>query len=145
MPREHVAAEILTTADRAHRLSLLLEIIEPGRERVIAHGELVRLADHPSRAEVAFLVSDDRRGLGAATQLLWGLARRAREAGIRRFEAMVRGDNRAMIDVFVGAGFPCSISWHEGEGAVLLDIGHEPSIAIAVREPAPTSGRLATA
>ncbi|HLM91683.1 MAG TPA: GNAT family N-acetyltransferase [Thermoplasmata archaeon] len=142
--RAYAASEILTTTDRANRLSLLLETIEPGRERVIAQGEFVRVADHPNRAEVAFLVADDLHGQGAATLLLWELARRAREAGIRRFEATVRPENRPMIDVFVGAGFPCSISWHEGEGSVQLDLAHEPAIAIALREP-PTGHWLVSA
>jgi len=142
--REDVASEILTTTDRANRLSLLLETIGPGRERVIAQGEFVRVADHPNRAEVAFLVADDLHGQGAATLLLWELARRAREAGIRGFEATVRPENRPMIDVFVGAGFPCSISWHEGEGVVLLDLAHEPAVAIALRDP-PTGHRLVSA
>ena len=134
--REKVASEILATGDRGDRLSLLLETISPDPGQVVAHGEYVRIAAFPHRAEVAFLVADARQGQGAATLLLWGLARRARDAGIRRFEAVVLPDNRPMINVFVGAGFPCSISWHEGEGLVLLDISHEPAISIALRDPA---------
>ena len=140
--RESVASEILSSTDLARRYSLLLEVADPGQEQIIGHGEYVRVADHPNRAEVAFLIADACQGQGAATILLWGLARRAREAGIRRFEAIVQSDNRPMIDVFVDSGFPCSISWHGGEGAVLVDIAHEPSVAIAIRDASPRTPLL---
>ena len=130
---ETVASDLLTPTERTDRRCLLLQVLDPDPGPVIARGEYVEVSERPSRAEVDLLVTDDRRGQGAATILLWGLAREARRSGIREFAASVLAENRPMLDVFLGAGFPCSLSWHAGEVAVVMDIRHEPATAIALR------------
>lgn len=65
-------------------------------------------------AEVAFLVADDLHGLGLGSLLLEHLAARARDHGIRRFTAEVLSGNRAMLGVFVDAGFTLTRSSSEG-------------------------------
>jgi acetate---CoA ligase (ADP-forming) len=124
------AAEILLPYLPGERLSLLLEADVPRPGTVIAHGEYSRDRADAARAEVAFLVEDDRQGLGAATLLLLHLARHARSAGVRRFDAISLPENRAMIDVFVGAGFPCSVTLRDGLEQVALDISREPATEI---------------
>ena len=59
----------------------------------------------PGAAEVAFLVADDLQGLGVGSLLLEHLAAVCRECGVRRFLAEVLWENRAMLDVFLDAGF----------------------------------------
>src|SRR5262249_43026070 len=59
----------------------------------------------PERAEVAFVTEDALQGRGIATRMLERLAEIAREKGINTFEAYVMGDNRKMMDVFIGTGF----------------------------------------
>ena len=134
---ETVAEEILTPRPTYERVSLLVETLDSRHSAVIAHGEYSRLASDPTRAEVAFLVADDHQGLGAATLLLMHLARQAREAGIRHLDAVVLPENRAMLDVFLGSGFPCRITWQEGEGRISLDVAHDPPTALMI----PRSGR----
>ncbi|MFY9717037.1 MAG: GNAT family N-acetyltransferase [Thermoplasmata archaeon] len=125
--REHFATEILGPSTSRERVSLLVELFEHNVGPVIAHGEYDRFPSDPTRAEVAFLVADDRQRQGAATLLLRELAHRAAVSGIAQLEAVVLAVNRPMLDVFLGSGFPCSITWHEGEGHVVIDIAHEPA------------------
>ena len=51
-------------------------------------------------AEASIVVGDDWQGRGAGTALLERLSRRAREAGITHFVALVLGDNRGAIELF---------------------------------------------
>lgn len=59
----------------------------------------------PGAAEVAFLVADELHGMGVGSLLLEHLAAACRECGVRRFLAEVLWENRAMLDVFLAAGF----------------------------------------
>ena len=56
----------------------------------------VRDADEPQAAEIAVTIVDDWQGRGLGTELLSRLSDRARQAGIRRFTALVAADNAAM-------------------------------------------------
>lgn len=127
VPRETVAAEIVTPHSPSERVSLILEVVGRPDAPIVAHGEYSRGSADPTRAEVAFLVADEWQGRGAATLLLLRLAHLAARAGVQQLEAVVLEENQPMLDVFLGSGYPCSITWHEGEGLVLLDIGHEPA------------------
>ncbi len=72
--------------------------------RIVALASYARLRD-PRVAESAFTVADDWQRRGIGTRLLERLAALASEAGIERFVAEVRPENRAMLDVFAHAGF----------------------------------------
>ena len=125
--RDRVAAEILGAPASRERISLIVELFQHGIGPVVAHGELDRLPDDPACAEVAFLVADDRQGQGLGTILLRELARRAARVGISRLEAVVQAENRPMLDVFLGSGLPCTITWRDGEGLVTLDLAPAPA------------------
>ena len=73
-------------------------------ERIVALASYARLRD-PRAAEAAFTVADDFQRKGVGTRLLERLAALASEAGIERFVAEVRPENRPMLDVFANAGF----------------------------------------
>jgi GNAT superfamily N-acetyltransferase len=66
---------------------------------LIAVGRYCRSAGGDS-AEVAFVVREDRRGLGIATTLLRCLVGVARARGLRRLTARVAHNNVAMLTVF---------------------------------------------
>lgn len=134
----YVVLEILAPIVHDDRLSLIVEVTDRSPGLVIAHGEYDRRPSDPTRAEVAFLVADDRSGQGVATILLVELARRARAVGVRWFDAVVLPENRSMTDVFLGAGFPCTFRWAGGVGRMSMDISREPSIEI-VPVPGPGS------
>ena len=80
--------------------------------RIVAHGMYVRV--DAESAEVAFAVADPWQGHGLGTVLLGLLADTARQAGIPRFTALVRADNRRMVEVFRESGFPASVRARAG-------------------------------
>lgn len=86
-----------------------LGAIDPATGQGIAIARFVRDEEDPSRAEVAVTVADDwqRRGLG--TVLLDRLANRARQEGIKRFTALMAGDNPATASFLEGTGGTVSI------------------------------------
>ncbi len=73
-------------------------------------------------AEVAFLVEDAHQGRGFGSVLLEHLAAAAAERGIRRFSAEVLADNRAMIGVFLDAGYTVTREWDSGVVHLVFDI-----------------------
>ncbi|MFZ0891203.1 MAG: GNAT family N-acetyltransferase [Thermoplasmata archaeon] len=119
---EAVTQEVLGASGSGERVSLLIETIEEV-PRIVGNGEYVRYFRDPSRAEVAFLVTDEFQGRGASTLLLNELARRARMAGIRWFTAVVMAENFAMRDVFLRAGFPYRVVCDGPTLLIELDIG----------------------
>ena len=90
-----------TTVDFRDRVALVLEY----RGEFVAWASYERWQDRDD-AEVAFMVDDSMQGRGIATLLLEHLAAIARSNGIQRFTAEVLSDNRAMLRVFAGAGWP---------------------------------------
>jgi GNAT superfamily N-acetyltransferase len=79
----------------------VFEANEPGH--LVAIGRYCRAEDGTS-AELAFVVREDRRGLGIATALLHALIAIARERGLLRLTAQVQCDNGTMLGVFRHAG-----------------------------------------
>jgi acyl-CoA synthetase (NDP forming)/GNAT superfamily N-acetyltransferase len=71
-------------------------------------------------AEVAFLVDDRESGRGLGSLLLEHLAAAARQRGIHRFTAQVLVENRAMLNVFLDAGF--SLTRHAVRGVVDIEM-----------------------
>ncbi|HYF74417.1 MAG TPA: GNAT family N-acetyltransferase [Nocardioides sp.] len=99
-PSRYAAREYVNhLADAPDTRALVLE--RDGRICALATAEPVE----PGAAEVAFLVADDLHGLGVGSLLLEHLAAACRECGVRRFLAEVLWENRAMLDVFLAAGF----------------------------------------
>src|SRR5208282_4483286 len=127
---ETAATEILIPSAARRQLSMVVETDQPHPGTILAHGEYVGADSDPTRAEVAFLVADDHQGVGIATLLLLHLARHARNLGVQFFDAIVLPENSPMIDVFVGAGFPCSVAMRDGLEQVALDITREPRTEI---------------
>ncbi|MER5351973.1 GNAT family N-acetyltransferase [Kitasatospora sp. NPDC002551] len=78
-------------------------------------------------AEVAFLVQDAHQGRGVASALLEHIAAVAQERGIRRFQAEVLPENRAMVKVFTDAGYVQRRSF--ADGVVHLEFDLEPTAA----------------
>lgn len=109
---------------------VVMELEPPRGSTIIAHGEFVRDPSRPSRAEVAFLVTDDWQGRGAGTVLLHHLVRAARAAGIQTLEAVTTPANSQMMAVFFAAGLPYQVASESGEVRVTLEIGARPVPAI---------------
>ncbi len=75
-----------------------LAAIDPASGEIIGVARYVRTDD--GLAEASIVVGDDWQGRGAGTALLERLSRRAREAGITHFVALILGDNRGAIELF---------------------------------------------
>ena len=91
----------LTHVDYIERLALVAEV---GGE-LVAIGRYDRLPGS-DEAEVAFVVADEYQHQGIGSMLLERLAAAAWGNGIRILVAQTLRDNRAMLDVFLGSGFP---------------------------------------
>jgi GNAT superfamily N-acetyltransferase len=88
-----------------------------------------RLED-PTQAEVAFVVADEFQHHGIATLLLHQLALQARGAGVTHLVAEVLAENKPMLSVFHGAGFP--IQSKSDWGTICLTMCIVPTGSIAV-------------
>ena len=74
-------------------------------ELIVGVGRYERLGG-TSEAEAAFVVTDDHQHLGIGTLLLDCLADVGRDHGIDRFVAQTMSENKDMLGVFLGSGFP---------------------------------------
>lgn len=95
-----------TEVDHSDREAIIA--LKPGSGDALGVARYVRLSDDPEAAEVAVAVIDEWQRRGLAPALLTELSRRAQHAGIRRFVALVRADNRDAMALFrrVGDGKP---------------------------------------
>src|SRR3954469_15247948 len=116
-------------ADGDARVALLARL----GDRVVAVAGYDRL-NEPGAAEVAFAVADDMQGRGLATRMLEQLAEVAADRGVRRFDAEVLSDNRAMLHVFASAGFDVRRESAFGEAHLELDIRPTERFAEAMAE-----------
>lgn len=114
----------LDAMDFVRHAMLVATIGPPGDETVIAGGSYSShvAADGTRSAEVAFLVEEDYRGNNLAGRVLAHLATIARGQGIRRFEADVLAENKAMLVVFERSGLPMRKSRDGGVLHVTLDL-----------------------
>jgi GNAT superfamily N-acetyltransferase len=100
-------------------------------------GDLVAVARYvrtrPGVAEPAIVVSDDWQGRGLATQLLDGLADRAREEGVECFVAPVLAENRAAINLFEGLG-DATVRRDGVEVELTIPLGREKGATPSLRQ-----------
>lgn len=104
-----------------HRDHEAIMALDPISGAMLGIARYVRSKDDPEIAEVAVTVADDwqRRGLGKA--LLDRLTYRARQEGIRRFSALVLGDNRPALGLFADLG-EAESHHHSSEVELLIDL-----------------------
>ena len=91
-----------TEVDHSDREAIIA--LKPGSGEALGVARYVRLSDDRETAEVAVAVIDDWQRRGLAPALLTELSRRAHDAGVRRFVALVRADNRDAMALFRRVG-----------------------------------------
>jgi nucleotide-binding universal stress UspA family protein/GNAT superfamily N-acetyltransferase len=98
------AAELAYLVDVDHKDHEAIIAIDPSSGEALGVARYIRLKDDAEIAEVAVIVADDwqRRGLGRA--LLDRLTYRARREGVRRFSALVQGDNPGALRLLEDVG-----------------------------------------
>ena len=122
-------------------LARLENSIETTALVAVVDGSVVALATAEpvdvTTEEVAFLVDDALAGRGLGSLLLEHLAADARGRDIRRFVADVLVENRAMLGVFLDAGF--EVGRHSDQGVVTVELDTEQHAERS--RPRPTPGR----
>ena len=101
------AADLAYLVDVDHKDHEAVIAVDPSSGEMLGVARYIRSKDDPQAAEVAEVavtVADDwqRRGLGRA--LLNRLTYRARREGVRRFSALVQGDNPGALRLLEGVG-----------------------------------------
>ena len=93
-------AELASLTEIDHHDHEALGAVDPKTGDGVGVARYVRLPGRPDVAEAAVTVVDDWQGRGVGGALLARLAARAREEGIREFNATLLTDNRAMLALF---------------------------------------------
>jgi GNAT superfamily N-acetyltransferase len=91
----------LTEVDGVNHIALVA--ISASTGRLVAVARAVRLADEPDCAEWAIVVADELQAQGLGTRLMQALTDAAVAVGIRRFSALVAGENRAVARLLAHA------------------------------------------
>jgi len=98
------AAELAYLVDVDHTDHEAIIAIDPSNGEALGVARYIRFKDDAEVAEVAVTVADDwqRRGLGRALLDRWTY--HARREGVRRFSALVQGDNPGALGLREGVG-----------------------------------------
>ena len=128
-PRTDLVARLEAGASGLERFALI------GRQsgRVVVVAAFIELREKGA-AEVSFAVADEFQRRGIATRALEQLASVGAERGIRRLDAEVMAENRAMLGVFEHAGFAVGRVGSGGEVTVSLDITPAPAVQERIGE-----------
>ena len=118
----------LGAMDFAQEAMLVATIPADGDEAIIGSARYVAYptADATLAAEVAFTVEEDYQGRGVAGSLLACLLDIARQNGVKRFDADVLPDNKAMRTVFARAGLPMRQRLDGGVVHLEIDVSPAP-------------------
>lgn len=98
------AAELDYFVDVDHSDHEAIVAIDPSSGECLGVARFIRALADAESAEVAVTVADDWQGRGLGRALLNRLTYRARQEGVRRFTALVQGDNLASLGLLSGAG-----------------------------------------
>jgi len=94
----------LVSVNQHQDLALCFTESQRSRERLIAVGRYY-LIDANNSCEVAFVIKENKRGMGMAKALLAEMKSIAEQRGLEKMVASVRRDNKPMLKVFDSAKF----------------------------------------
>ena len=118
----HRDVQALTNIDYEKNLAIVGTVPGPqGEEELVAIGQYF-LDPRTMSAEVAFIVQDEWQRKGMGSLLMANLARSARQHGIKRFDAKVLPENKAMLSVFQNSGFPVTTEFDGETYTVVIDL-----------------------
>ena len=107
--------------DVDHKDHEAIVAIDPATGEGLGVARYIRSRDDAELAEVAVTVADDWQGRGLGRALLDRLTYRARREGVRRFSALVQGENRASIRLLEGLG-DAQRHWDTGEVELVIEL-----------------------
>jgi len=114
-------AELDYLVDVDHNDHEAIVAIDPVTGEGLGVARYIRSRDDAELAEVAVTVADDWQGRGLGRALLDRLTYRARREGVRRFSALVQGENRASIRLLEGLG-DAQRHWDTGEVELIIEL-----------------------
>jgi nucleotide-binding universal stress UspA family protein/GNAT superfamily N-acetyltransferase len=115
------AAELDYLVDVDHKDHEAIIAVDPSSGEGLGVARYVRSTDDAELAEVAVTVADDWQGRGLGRALLERLTYRARREGVRRFSALVQGENRASLGLLEGVG-ETRRTWDTGEVELVIEL-----------------------
>ena len=116
------AAELAYLVDDVdHSDHEAITALDPESGAMLGIARYVRSKEDPEAAEVAVTVADDWQGRGLGRALLDRLTYRARREGIRRFSALVLGENRPALGLLSNLGEP-QLRKGAGEVELLIEL-----------------------
>lgn len=118
----HRSVQQLTNVDYEQNLAFVAVVPGPqGEEQIVGIGQYF-LDPKTQAAEVAFIVQDDWQQKGMGSLLLQRLAQVATKRGVKRFNAQVLPDNKAMLAVFQNSGYPVHTKFDGDAYDIVIDL-----------------------
>ena len=114
-------AELDYLVDVDHKDHEAIVAIDPATGEGLGVARYIRSTDDAELAEVAVTVADDWQGRGLGRALLDRLSYRARREGVRRFSALIQGENRASIRLLESLG-DAQRHWDTGEVELVIEL-----------------------
>lgn len=124
------AADLDYLVDIDHSDHEAIIAVDPSSEEAVGVARYIRSNDDTEVAEVAVTVIDDWQGRGLGRALLVRLASRGRQEGVRRFSALVLGENREALGLLDSLG---DVERRYDAGVVELVIELPPKRGIGAR------------
>lgn len=90
--------------DLDHRDREAIIALTPDEREIVGGARYSRDRDRPETADLAVAIDDEWHQRGLASYLLWHLARRAEEVGIKQFTAVVLTTNQATLELLQRLG-----------------------------------------
>ncbi len=112
-PGESAIGQMCDDSDPKRVLTMIVTRLSgSGEERIIATGSYFAVDE--TKAEVAVTVEDASQGKGLGTLLLERMSLLAIQHGFTEFRAITDANNKAMLEIFRGSGFPVTERYEDG-------------------------------
>ncbi len=117
----HKNVQQLTNIDYQQNLAIVGVVPGPGGEEIVAIGQYF-LDPKTQTAKVAFIVQDNWQQRGMGTFLFEYLTKIAASRGVKRFDAKVMPDNKAMLAVFQNSGLPVRMEFDGDAYSIVMPL-----------------------
>lgn len=114
----------MVSVDQSKDLALCIVKQRGSAVQIQAVGRYYLIASHNS-CEVAFVTREVVQGFGMASKLLAEMIRIAHLRGLATMQALVRADNRPMLNIFERAGFKRVPADEPGEISLVLELQNQ--------------------
>jgi len=117
----HKNVQQITNIDYQQNLAIVGVVPGPAGDEIVGIAQYF-LDPKTQSAEVAFVVQDDWQQKGMGTQMMRYLTQIARQRGVKRFDAKVMPENKAMLAVFQNSGLPTKMEFDGDAYSIVMDL-----------------------